>query len=151
MCFCQFKKACARVESSANGAASPGLALWGWLVDNGGVTESRAKSIPFPTALLMLSVAVCLGAAGPVQASALPGTLGYQAEQRQGLEHLLEAIQQAAKKLTDQLDSQTAYVRPRGAWLLDVDIERVKPLLMLSTQVEHFVREAILNLPPPSC
>lgn len=79
------------------------------------------------------------------------GTASTQAEQRETLEHLLGAIQQAAKKLTDQLAGQSA----------DFDQQSIGDSVTLNhkpaapagddTLTVLFLREALLNLPPPSC
>ena len=119
-------------------------------VDNAGVTNARPKSIPLPCALLALSVAVCLGAAGPVEASTLRSTSASQAEQRETFEALLEVIQQAAKKLTDRLHS---WAMQQATGLAVVDTLPIKPHPTAHDNVlaDYFLREALLNLPPPVC
>ncbi|MEM6259545.1 MAG: hypothetical protein AAGI37_14770 [Planctomycetota bacterium] len=111
----------------------------------------RSKPIPLPSALLALSVAVCLGAAGTVEASALRTASSTKSEQRETLEHLLEAIQQAAKKLTDRLDSQVAALP--GQTLAPSEIAADQTFI--TTGNDHpagpLLREALLNLPPPAC
>ena len=115
------------------------------------MTETRPKSIPLPVALLALSVAVCLGAAGPVEASTLRSVSASHADQRQSLEHLLEAIQQAAKKLTDRMDGQTALAHAGTARGAVEVFENEMPPAARPVRADHFLREALLNLPPPSC
>lgn len=107
--------------------------------------------MPLPCALLALSVVVCLGASGPVEASVLRAAVGGQAEQRHSLGHLFEAIQQAAKKLSDRLEGQAAYVRADTARLGVEKCEIVNAAAARSVRADHFLREALLNLPPPSC
>ena len=121
------------------------------LVDNPCVTQARPNSIPLPCVLLALSVAVCIGSAGPAEASAMRGAASAQAEQRETLEHLLGAIQQAAKKLTDQLAGQSAEFdqRPIG-FAVTLDRTPTSPVGDVKLTV-LFLREALLNLPPPSC
>lgn len=115
------------------------------------MNETRLKSIPLPCALLALSVAVCLGAAGTVEASTLRSTGTAQAEQRPTLEHLLEAIQQAAKKLTDRLDGQLA-VLPNQSPASPVNAAcDAPPAAQGDLRVPPLLREALLNLPPPAC
>lgn len=115
------------------------------------MTAVRSKSIPLPCALLALSVAVCLGAAGPVDASTLRAAANTQAEQRQSLEHLLEAIQLAAKKLTDRLDGQIAMHERQDAATLATTISEPTSLVSDPLLTVLFLRDALLNLPPPSC
>lgn len=120
-------------------------------VDNACVTQVKTNPIPLPAAVLALSVAVCIGAAGQAQASDLRAYRTTQAEQRQTIEHLLDAIQQAARKLTDRLDGQAIAIQ-RGA---------IRPTLALTTErlstaeptcpATPLLREALLNLPPPAC
>ncbi|MEO0475065.1 MAG: hypothetical protein AAF085_03710 [Planctomycetota bacterium] len=112
---------------------------------------SPSKSIPLPSALIALSVAVCLGAAAPVEASTLRSASTAQAEQRETIEHLLEAIQLAAKKLTDRLDGQVA-VLPAARLALDV-FTLDQPTCATGNEVPGvpILREALLNLPPPAC
>lgn len=72
-------------------------------------------------------------------------------EQRETIEHLLDAIQQAAKKLTDRLVGQSALA----------EREAIRPALALERQVNSLadatppvilsLRDALLNLPPPAC
>ncbi|MEM9346742.1 MAG: hypothetical protein AAGB26_09005 [Planctomycetota bacterium] len=111
---------------------------------------SRSKPIPLPSALVALSVAVCLGAAGTVEASALRTVGSAKPEQRETLEHLLEAIQQAAKKLTDRLDSQMVVLPGQGL----VSIKATVSLTIMTTGDDRpagpLLREALLNLPPPA-
>ncbi len=101
--------------------------------------------------MLALSVAVCISSAGVAGASPMLAHRSAQIEQRDTLEHLLDAIQQATKKLTDRLVGQSALadreamrpVRALGLHLVslaDVDAEAVSCL-----------REELLNLPPPVC
>ena len=112
---------------------------------------SRANSIPLPCALLALSVAMCITAAGPAQASTLRGAATTQAEQRETFESLLGAIQQAAKKLTDQLTGQAVAFDRQGALPI-----ALTPAGQAQSQGDDvpgvlFLRDALLNLPPPSC
>lgn len=101
--------------------------------------------------LLALSVAVCIGAAGPAEASALRGAASTQAEQRETLEHLLGAIQQAAKKLTDQLAGQSAdFDQQSIGYSVTLNHKPATPAGD-NTLTVLFLREALLNLPPPSC
>lgn len=111
--------------------------------------QKRTKSIPLPAAVLALSVAVCLGAAGSVQASSQ--RLSTQADQRETIEHLLGAIQQAAKKLTDQLTGQAAAFDRRDA--LPIVLTEACQAQSQGDDVPGvlFLREALLNLPPPGC
>lgn len=107
--------------------------------------------IPLPAAVLALSVAVSLCSAGAVGASPMLLERQTQAEQRQSLEHLLDAISQAAKKLTDRLTGQAALAQR----------DAIRPALALSPQApspaDHptppdlLLRDALLNLPPPVC
>lgn len=122
-----------------------------WSVDNAGVTNARPKSVPLPCALLALSVAVCLGAAGPVEASALRSASTSQAEHRETFEALLEVIQQAAKKLTDRLQGQSAVQQRPGAAVLVTTPIKPHPMAQNNVPADHFLREALLNLPPPAC
>lgn len=115
------------------------------------MTPIRPNAIPLPAAVLALSVAVCLGAAGPVEASTFRGAMSGQAEQRQTFEHLLEAIQLAAKKLTDQLDSQTALHDRQGTAAFATPATKATASASEQTPAVRFLREALLNLPPPSC
>lgn len=109
----------------------------------------RYKSIPLPAAVLALSVAVCLGAAGPAE-SATSRASG-QAEQRDAIEHLLEAIQLAAKKLTDQLTGQVAAFDRPGDVPMDASSKACPFPRVQFTPCVAILREALLNLPPPSC
>lgn len=115
------------------------------------MTNPRPKSIPLPCALLALSVAVCLGAAGPVEASILRPTNTRQAEQRETFEALLEVIQQAAKKLTDRLHSRATVQQATGLASVDTLPVKPHPAAHVSVPADHFLREALLNLPPPAC
>ena len=126
------------------------LAIRPRLVDNPIVIPARSKSIPLPAAVLALSVAVCLGAAGPVDASLLRPGQATQAEQRETLEHLLDAIQQAAKKLTDQLAGQSALADSQGVnVLLDAVVVPHAAPGQYAPAIPS-LREALLNLPPPA-
>jgi hypothetical protein len=114
------------------------------------VNPTRPKSIPLPCALLALSVAMCITAAGPVEASTLRSVSPSQAEQRETIEHLLGAIQQAAKKLTDQLSGQTALPQQHGnSTSAAIAIQPTEPASDNKLTV-LFLREALLNLPPPT-
>lgn len=121
------------------------------VVDNSIVMDTRPKSIPLPCALLALSVVMCIGAAGPVEASALRGSSSIQADQRETIEHLLGAIQQAAKKLSDQLTGQAVAFDRHDA--LPITLTLVPAPQSVGDDVPGvlFLREALLNLPPPSC
>jgi hypothetical protein len=121
------------------------------LVDNHNVTQSRPKSIPLPCALLALSVAMCITAAGPVEASTLRSTNATQAEQRETIEHLLGAIQQAAKKLTDQLTGQSAMLERQHTTAFFPQATKPCPTASDDRLTVLFLREALLNLPPPTC
>ena len=133
-----------------NGTFGVGLAFVPWSVDNSVVTDSRPKSIPLPCALLALSVVVCLGAAGPIEASTFRASSSVQAEQRETLEHLLDAIQQAARKLTDQLTGQSAMLDCRAAVCLTSDGSKWTALVHEGEPTILILREALLNLPPPA-
>lgn len=74
-----------------------------------------------------------------------------QAEQRQSLEHLLEAIQQAAKKLTDQLDGQLALYERQGTSVSAPTHLQPSAWASCDARAIHLLRENLLNLPPPSC
>jgi len=114
------------------------------------VIPARSKSIPLPAAVLALSVAVCLGAAWPVDASMLRPGQATQAEQRETLEHLLDAIQQAARKLTNQLAGQSALADQQGVnVLLDVTCASHAAPGHHAPAIPS-LREALLNLPPPA-
>jgi hypothetical protein len=93
---------------------------------------------------------MCLGAAGPVEASMPRGTSAAQAEQRETFESLLGAIQQAAKKLTDQLTGQAALHESHRS--VQTPITCIQPIHAASAQTPavQFLREALLNLPPPA-
>lgn len=111
----------------------------------------RHKPIPLPCALLALSVAVSIGLAGPMEASVLRSVSATQADQRETIEHLLGAIQQAAKKLSDQLSGQVAAFNRQGE-LPATAAHAVAPLAPGDeVRVVLFLREALLNLPPPVC
>ena len=94
---------------------------------------------------------MAIGAACPVEASTLRGVSANQADQRETIEHLLGAIQQAAKKLTDQLTGQTALADRHGT--LDATAPAIKPIQRAGddTLTVLSLREALLNLPPPAC
>ncbi|MFK7789399.1 MAG: hypothetical protein AB8C95_07930 [Phycisphaeraceae bacterium] len=113
------------------------------------MTAVRYKTIPLPAAVLALSVAVCLGAAAPAEAASYRSSA--QADQRETIEHLIGAIQQAAKKLTDQLTGQAA------AFDRSSDVPAACSQVLNSQPIGDLVptvlslREALLNLPPPVC
>jgi uncharacterized protein YfaA (DUF2138 family) len=94
---------------------------------------------------------MCIGAASPAQAAAQCVGAPVQAEQREALEQLLDAIQQAAKKLSDQLSGQSH--------LLDRASPRPARLLIVSTitaatcsqPIASILLETLISLPPPSC
>jgi len=120
------------------------------LVDNYVVSHIKANPIPLPAAVLALSVAVCIGSAGPVGAAPLIGERATQAEQRETFEHLIDALQQAAKKLTDKLVGQAAHasdatLRPQAAL-------RSQAISYADAQTPAvlLLRDALLNLPPPT-
>lgn len=113
------------------------------------MTTTRYKSIPLPAAVLALSVAVCLGAAGPVEASTHRAST--QADQRETIEHLLGAIQQAARKLTDQLTGQTLPFDRQDALPITLTLVSAPQPIGDDVTTILFLREALLNLPPPSC
>ena len=113
------------------------------------MSTARYKSIPLPAAVLALSVAVCLGAAGPVEASAHRSST--QADQRETIEHLLGAIQQAAKKLTDQLTGQAVVLERQDALPIVLTLGATPQSVGTDLPAVHFLREALLNLPPPAC
>lgn len=115
------------------------------------MSQVRNNPIPLPAALLALSVAVCLGATGPVDASTLRSSQATQAEQREALEHLLDALQQAAKRLTHKLDGKAAFVRCDTAWLTPINATPADLYADVPTLVDLHLREALLNLPPPVC
>ena len=140
------------VLQADNVPLKPALAFGCRVVDNPVLVKTaRPNPIPLPAAVLALSVAVCIGAAGPANGSPIAVERPVSAEQRQTLEHLLDAIQRAAKKLTDQLTGQ-ATLADRAA---------VRPVLALVPNdpptagafyvVDLHLREALLNLPPPTC
>ena len=101
--------------------------------------------------MLALSVAVCLGATGSVEASSLRSAGAGQAEQRETFEALLEVIQQAAKKLTDRLHNQAAAQQSQGFASLDTTPIQPHTTAHDDEPVVPFLREALLNLPPPAC
>jgi len=138
-------------EPADNATLAGVLAFGPELVDNSVVTQSRPKSIPLPCALLALSVAMTIGAASPVEASVLRGPSRAQAEQRETIEHLLGAIQQAAKKLTDQLSGQAALHERQHVCASVGAATKPCPAAGDDTLTIPFLREALLNLPPPSC
>jgi len=120
------------------------------LVDNSDVTTTRAKPIPLPCALLALSVVMVIGSAGAVEASTVRGTATTQADQRETIEHLLGAIQQAAKKLTDQMTGQAAMLERRGAAAAAEPVILPTAVASDDTLTVSFLRESLLNLPPPT-
>lgn len=106
--------------------------------------------IPLPAAVLALSVAVCIGSAGSAGASPMMVERASQGESRYAIEHLLDAIQQAAKKLTDTLVGQAVPtlrqdLRPVLALTAQrpVSIDTARPAVPL-------LRDSLLNLPPPT-
>jgi hypothetical protein len=114
------------------------------------VSHIKANPIPLPAAVLALSVAVCIGSAGPAGAAPLIGERATQAEQRETFEHLIDALQQAAKKLTDKLVGQSAHasdaaLRPQAALR-----SQALPDADASTPAVPLLRDALLNLPPPT-
>lgn len=113
------------------------------------MSRVRHSPIPLPAAILALSVAVCLGAAGPVEASAHRSST--QADQRETFESLLGAIQQAAKKLTDQLTGQAVGFDRQHALPIALTLGPVPQPVGADVPALHFLREALLNLPPPAC
>lgn len=118
------------------------------LVDTVAVTQAYANSIPLPCAVLALSVAVCVGASSDAGALSLRG--GYRAEvqQREAFEQLLQAIHQVAKGLDEKLDgraSDTVRKLLRPSWVFTC----VAPDMSLMPGPIH-LREALLNLPPPT-
>lgn len=124
-------------------------------VDNALVSRMKHSPIPLPAAVLALSVAVCLGASATAQADTLRAGHRAQADQRQALEHLLEAIQQAAeklnKKLADRLDGQAAFVQTDSAGrCIAADQCVIRPTVVRPASASPSLREALLNLPPPS-
>jgi len=120
-------------------------------VDNRFVSQVKANPIPLPVAVLALSVAVCVGSAGAIEAQALRAGSSAQAQQRASLEQLLEAIQQAAKDLDDRLDTPThadlrVSIRPAVALRHPIKTHLADACLKAGPPL----REALLNLPPPS-
>lgn len=79
------------------------------------------------------------------------GSASTQAEQRETFEHLLGAIQQAAKKLTDQLAGQSADFEQRSIGFAITLNDQPTSTGSGNTLTVLFLREALLNLPPPSC
>lgn len=122
------------------------------MVDNSNMTPVRSNPIPLPAAVLALSVAVCIGTAGSAGASPMLFERATQAEQRQTLEHLLDVISQAAKKLTDQLFGQSAqFDREARRPALALAPESAPSWVDATTPAVLPLREALLNLPPPVC
>ncbi|MFN3169011.1 MAG: hypothetical protein ACE37H_18340 [Phycisphaeraceae bacterium] len=114
------------------------------------MSAPRPNPIPLPAAVLALSVAVCIGSAGHVGAAPLVGERATQAEQRETLEHLIDALQQAAKKLADKLAGQSAHaaddaLRPQAAL-----IQQAYPCTDATTPAIPLLRDGLLNLPPPT-
>lgn len=92
-----------------------------------------------------------MGASVPANASSFQAERTAQAEQRETIEHLLGAIQQAAKKLTERLSGQAAHA----------ERDAIRPALALSSDQPFNadahspsvlpLRDALLDLPPPTC
>ncbi len=112
---------------------------------------ARPNPIPLPAAVLALSVAVCIGAAGPANGSPIAVERPASAEQRQTLEHLLDAIQRAAKKLTDQLTGQVALIDRAAVRSALALVASDPPSADAFCVVDLLLRETLLSLPPPSC
>lgn len=112
--------------------------------------RTKSKIVPLPCAFFALSVVVCLGSSASVEASALRVAVGGQAEQRQSLEHLLEAIQLAAKRLTDQLESQSVLSEHRARPFASIASKCIAPVRDYALAIP-ILRETLLNLPPPLC
>lgn len=115
------------------------------------MTQAQAKSIPLPVAVLALSVAVCIGSGLPAAAEHLRPGQRAQDEQRETLEHLLDAIQQAAKKLSDRLDGQAAHLQRSAIRPVLSLIDSAPPASEPQAQAIQPLRDTLLNLPPPTC
>lgn len=119
-------------------------------VDNAYVSPIKANPIPLPCAVLALSVAVCIGSAGTADAASLRGGLQAEAQQRETLEKLIEAIQQAAKDLDDKLDGQSCDAEHAFARPTRVRTATAPAPEHALTPASLHLREALLNLPPPT-
>lgn len=114
------------------------------------MSQARSNPIPLPAAVLALSVAVCIGSVGAAGASPLMLERACQAEQRQTIEHLLDAIQQAARTLTDRLVGQAAHA-DRATFRLSLDVQSLShPSAQALLPAVCLLRDALLNLPPPT-